>query len=89
MLFDNLDFETVYRAYPNWLMCAYNYYHSDKYTIIDMTDEAWTHMGYYFLKHLDKIPYLKSIDFQGNTLGIYNISDLEVEIERALTEKGY
>ena len=87
MMFDNLDFDTVYRAYPNWLMCAYNYYHEEKYDVIPMSDEAWTNMGYYLLRHIDKISYLKSIDFQGNTLGIYDIKNLEVEITRAIKEK--
>lgn len=87
MIFDNLDFETVYRAYPNWLMCAYNYYHEEKYDVIPMSDEAWTHMGYYFLKHIERIQYLKSIDFQGNTLGVYGMEELEKEIDRAVKEK--
>lgn len=68
MDFSNLPFETVIRAYPKWLKCAYNYYYEELYDE-EMSDEMWTGLGYYYVKHLDKIPFLKEIEFQGSTLG--------------------
>lgn len=79
-MFDNLPFETVYRIYPKWLKAAYNYYHEEIFEDCEMTDDVWTHLSYYFAKHVDKIPYLQSIDFVGATLGVYPAEGLLVEI---------
>ena len=81
-MFDNLPFETVYRIYQKWLKAAYNYYHEEVFEGVTMDDDTWTHLSYYFAKHVDKIPYLKEIDFVGATLGIYPKSGLLAEIER-------
>lgn len=78
----NLPFKSLMNAYPLWLKCAYNYYYEELFDV-GMSDDLWTGIGFAYVKHLDKIPYLFKIGFTGNTLGV-NVDKDELlrEIER-------
>lgn len=80
MNFNTLPFEVVVRAYQKWLQASYNYYYEEVFDGVDMTDEMWTGLGFYYKEHLDKLPFLSEIGFSGNTLGV------GVDKERLLQE---
>lgn len=66
--FTAVPFESVVRAYPKWLRCAYNYYYEEKFDDV-MSDDLWTALAQYYYKHIDKFPFLNFVDFNGTTLG--------------------
>ena len=81
---DNMTDEELYYMdtyYKNWLISSYSYHFGDG-SDVTMGDTFWDGLARLYVKCLSRYPYLKSINFDGSTMGVnVDKNDLKREIE--------
>ena len=67
--------------YKDWLISSYSYHFGDG-SDVTMGDTFWDGLARLYVKCLSRYPYLKSINFDGSTMGVkVDKNDLKREIE--------
>ena len=69
------------KNYKDWLISSYSYHFGDG-SDVTMGDTFWDGLARLYVKCLSRYPYLKSINFDGSTMGVnVDKNDLKREIE--------
>lgn len=64
--------EALHAHYLLWLKASYQYHYDTSYNegLPFMSDSLWDGLARNYAQNLEHFPYLKSIDFDGSTMGV-------------------